>query len=949
MYSQRIANKILIVFFILTTGHISFAQGKITGKVIDGETNDVLPFANVSLKENNTGTTSDFDGFYELSVAPGTYTVIFSFIGYETKQVVDVQINNDNDIIDLNVTLNASAAQLDDVIITTTVRKNTEEAVLTLQRNSVKLMDGLSIESIKTTGASNIAAAVKNVPGVSVQGGKYVYVRGLGDRYTKTILNGVDVPGLDPDRNTLQLDIFPTNILENILVVKSFTADQTADFTGGVVDIITKDFPSKKDFSVSAGIAYNESMHFNNNYLSYEGSNTDALGFDDGNRDNPLSNLSGTLTLPQVDGEAANINTSLFNRTMAAERNKSFMDFNIGFTAGNQFTIGDNKLGLFGSVSYKNETTYFDEYIDGQVYRKNDQDASVFELITDRTQNAELGTNNVLISALGGLSYKTDKSKYKVNIIHIQNGESKASLLNQSNFSVNSNRIKKDNLVYTERSITNLLLTGKHSNEDASWNIEWKVAPTISRVYDKDFRSTPFLIQSNNDGSTDFVISPSEAGDASRFWRDLEENNLAGKLDLSKKHTLFGRDAKLLFGGAYTYKQRDFSIDQFSFPFIGSNSADTFNGDPNELLSPDNIFNPDTGEGIYVRRDSNISDTFDSTIHIAAGYVSEEFKISDRLNAIMGVRFEKFDLIYTGERQDGLRFDEAKILDKSNFFPSANLILDLNEDGNQKLRGSYSKTTARPSFKEASIAEIFDPISNTFFIGNIDIQPTYIDNIDLRYEVYGASTNFFAISAFYKKFDDPIELSFIREARGQLTPLNLGDASIYGAEIEFRRNLGFISGLEKFNVTTNFSMIESNQNFSEDERDAREDNLREGEELEDGRTLQGQSPFLVNLGINYNNQDTGWQGGIFYNVQGKTLQIVGNGDIPDVFTLPFHSVNMNISKSFGEDKNSNITLKFSNLLNDDIESVYQSYKAEDQLFSKWSPGQEISLSYSYKF
>ncbi len=946
MYIEAFIKKTLCALLILGACMSTFAQGKITGKVIDGETNDVLPFANVAIKGTAIGSTSDFDGLYEISVEPGTYIVVFSFVGYETKEVSGVEITSSGDVVDLNVTINATAAALDDVVITTTVRKNSEAAVLTLQKNSVKLLDGLSIESIKSTGASNIASAVKNVPGVSVQGGKFVYVRGLGDRYTKSILNGVDVPGLDPDRNTLQLDIFPTNILENILVVKSSTADQPADFTGGVVDIITKDFPSREEYSISVGASYNSDMHFNDNYLNYDGGDTDFLGFDDSTRENPLENTQGILPLPQQDGQAARQNTELFDRTLAAERNQSLADFSFGFTAGKQFEVGDNKLGFLASLSYKNETTYYDEYVDGQVFRKDDN-VSLLPLTIDRTQLGEVGRNNALLSGLAGLSFKTAQSKYKLNVLHIQNGESEASIFSQTNAGVNSNRIKRDNLIYTQRSITNVLLTGLHTDEDASWNIEWKLAPTLSRVYDKDFRSTPFRINNNDDGTTTFTISPSESGDATRLWRDLEEINLVGKLDISKKHQLFGRDAKLRIGGANTYKQREFTVDQFAFPYLGSNSA-AFGGDPNQLLTPENIFNPNTGVGIFVRRDSNISDTFDSTINVSAGYLSEEFKLSDRFNAILGVRFEKFDLVYTGERQDGLRFDEENILDKADFFPSANLIYDLNEDANQKVRASYSRTTARPSFKEASIAEIFDPTSNTFFIGNIDIQPTYINNFDIRYENYGEGTNFFAISGFYKTFDDPIELSFIREARGQFTPLNLGDATVYGAEIEFRRNLDFI-GLQNFNMSTNFSIIESEQEFSDDERDARQDNLRVGEELEDGRQLQGQSPFLLNFGINYNNPENGWQGGVFYNVQGKTLQIVGNADIPDVFTLPFHSVNLNLGKTFGEEKNSIITLKFSNLLDDDIESVYESFGAEDELFSKWSPGQEISLSYSYKF
>jgi hypothetical protein len=334
---------------------------------------------------------------------------------------------------------------------------------------------------------------------------------------------------------------------------------------------------------------------------------------------------------------------------------------------------------------------------------------------------------------------------------------------------------------------------------------------------------------------------------------------------------------------------------------------------------------------------------------IWAAYLSEEFRLTNRFNAILGLRFEKFDLFYTGESQVRGTFDNENILDKADFFPSANFIYDLDEDANKKLRVSYSRTTARPSFKEASIAEIFDPVNSTFFIGNIDLQPTYVNNFDLRFESYGEGTNFFAISGFYKTFQDPIELSFIREARGQFTPLNLGDATVFGAELELRKSLGFIPGWQNFSINTNISLIESQQNFSEDEREAREDNLREGETLGDYRQLQGQSPLLINFGLNYDNPANGWQAGLFYNVQGETLEIVGNGDIPDVFTQPFHNLRLNVSKAFGKDQQNKISLRFSNILNDEIESFYKSFRATDRIFSSRYPGQAISLSYSLQF
>ncbi len=940
-------NKILFLLITLFISHGLFSQTTgITGTINDGEFNDILPFANVIVKNTQTGTTSDFEGKYTLQLTPGTYTIVYSFVGYQTKEITDVVITEGN-LTNTDVTLSASAGQLDEVVITTTARRNTESSVLRLQKNSVNLMDGLSLESIKKSGASDIASAVKNVPGVSIQGGKFVYVRGLGDRYTKSILNGVDVPGLDPDRNTLQLDIFPTQILENVIVIKAATADQPADFTGGVINIVTKDIPSKEEYSISIGGTYNSDFHFNKNNLVSEKSGTDIFGFDNGLRDNPLS-ANQDVPLPQQDGQAVSEITKKFEKRLSAQQETSFLDYNFSATAGNQYEIGDKKLGYLASVSYRNETTYYDEYINGQIYRKDEADKSNFNLLADRTQNGQLGNNNVLISALAGLSLKSENSKYRFNVLHVQNGESQASIFRQSNFIISSNNIIKDNLIYTQRSITNGLISGKHSlGSDNDWNVEWNLSPTLARIADKDFRVTPFRIGSDPDtGEETYTIEPSESGVPSRFFRDLEEINLAGKLDIDKKHTLFGFDAKTKFGGGYTYKNRTFDVLKFSIPLLNFASA-SINGDPDQILADENIYDPSTNSGFYIREDSNDSDSYDSNVSIASAYVSEEFKVTERLNSIVGVRFEQFNLSYTGERQDGSSLDNAEIINNSDFFPSVNLIYDLNEDGNQKIRTSFARTTARPSFKEASLAEIFDPISSTTFIGNIDLQPTYINNFDLRFENYGESGDFFALSGFYKSFKDPIELSFIRRAYGQYTPLNLGDATVFGAEIELRKNLGFINGLQNLNFNVNVSLIESQQEYSEDERQGRLDNLRTGETLEDTRQLQGQSPYLVNVGLNY--AENGWNGGLFYNSQGKTLQIVGAGDVADVYTLPFHNVKLNLSKSFGEKYSSTISLKFDNLLDDDIESVYQTFGGQDQIYSKWNPGQDISLSYGIRF
>src|SRR5690606_11145859 len=266
-------------------------------------------------------------------------------------------------------------------------------------------------------------------------------------------------------------------------------------------------------------------------------------------------------------------------------------------------------------------------------------------------------------------------------------------------------------------------------------------------------------------------------------------------------------------------------------------------GNPDNLLLPENIWTPQTDDGTYLTGNFEPANSFESYSTLAAGYVSEEFNITQRLKSILGVRFEKFDLVYTGQNNQGtIVLEDEKVIDKADFFPSANLIYDLKEDGNMKLRGSYSRTTARPSFKEASIAQIFDPLTGRTFNGNIDIEPTYISNFDLRFEKYGENGQFFAVSAFYKSFTNPIELVTFETASSNFEDPNVESANVIWAQLDVSQGLGFIDGaFNDFAFNANIAVIVSKVDMSEREYQSRLTNARTGESMKDTRNLQGQA------------------------------------------------------------------------------------------------------------
>ena len=934
-----------LILLLLTFGFTSAQTGTLAGNIIDGEFIEPMAFANILVKGTTIGTTSDFDGKYQLELEPSTYTIVFSFVGYTTQEISDVVIK-EGEVTPLDVTLTTNS--LEAVVITTSIKRNTENAVLNMQKKSVVVLDGLSAQAIKNTGASNLASAVKNIPGVSIEGGKYVYVRGLGDRYTKSILNGIDIPGLDPDRNTIQMDLFPTNILDNVIILKSASAEYPADFTGGIVDIVTKDFPTKPEYTFSLGTGYNPDMHFNDKYLTYTGSDTDVFGYDDGTRDLPIHRyqpIPGTfenkLLLTTL--------TNRFQKELQAKQETSNANFDFGFTLGNQYDIGGDKIGYQASFSYKNQTTFYENRQDG-AFVKNSSDSSVNDLSFALKSNGSEGINNVVSNGMLGLTYKTDKSKFKANLLHIQNGESTAGsfdqVISQDGVGGGLEPLTKNALAYTERSVTNLLISGDHrfSDDENALNLEWKFSPTFSKVMDKDHRITP--LQQSGEG--DFFISPSASTFPIQLWRNLVEENWVVKIDLDKTVKLFGKPTKLKFGGAYTYKFRDFSIDDFTFNISGDDSF-IADGNVDNLLASENLWNPTTDSGTHLvfGDQFNPNDAYEGEQIIGATYFSAEFNLSEKLITVFGVRSEFFNSYYTGQNNSSV-YDNESILDAFDLFPSANLIYELTDNTN--LRSSYSRTTARPSFKEASVAQIFDPITNRLFIGSINLTPTYVNNFDLRYERFGEVGQMFAVSGFYKDFKDPIEQAFFLQAPTQLTVDNLGNAKVYGVELEVRQRLGFISeGLNNLKFNANVSFIKSELTMSDDEFESRRLAARNGERIDRERNLQGQAPFLLNFGLDYNNSDIGLQTSLFFNVQGETLEVVGIGLVPDVYTKPFESLNFTLNKSFGENKRSFIDLKVSNILGSDRESAYQSYGTQDQIFSLRSPGTEFSLGYTFKF
>jgi hypothetical protein len=957
--------RLSITFLLLFLTSLTFAQnGFIRGSVSDDATGEYLPGVTVFLEGTTLGTLTDLDGKFNLKATPGTYLVRISYISYEPLMISEVVVKNGEVTLLDNLRLKEATIQLSEVTITAQGVRNTENALMTIKKKSANVIDGISAANFRKIGDSDAASSMKRVAGLSVEGGKYIYVRGLGDRYTKTILNGVDIPGLDPDRNTLQLDIFPTNIIDNILVYKSFTADLPADFTGGVIDIEIKDFPEEKQGSISLSAGYNPSFHFKSNYLTYKGGSTDFLGFDDGTRQIPATTdipLFSEVVGDPYGAKGLRYQEILraFNPTMAAYEQMSFMDYSISASLGNQIPGKKVTLGYNFALSYKSNTEFYENAEYGRYGLSSNPD--VYEMEVREFQQGNYGAKSVLWSALGGFALKTQKSKYRLNILHLQNGESRAGIFDYTGSDQGSEFSGfQHNLDYSERALTNLLIDGKNTFPGSKWEIEWKLSPTLSRMEDPDIRFTRYI------GEPGSYVINTESGFPERIWRNLKEVNLAGIAGASKKFQALKRDAELKFGVAYTYKERDFAI----LNYMLNIRKLTLTGNPDELFYPENIWPVDSNVSTGTTYDAPFipvnPNQFNSNINNIAGYASIELSPLKWLKTIVGVRFENYVQRYTGQDQLGYNvLDNAKVLENTNFFPSLNLIVTLSEK--QNLRFSYAKTIARPSFKELSYAEIYDPISGRTFIGGLfrdandvsgivywdgNLVSTDIHNFDLRWEMFLPKSKTFSVSGFYKNFINPIEIVQYATLAGAFQPRNVGDGQVFGAELEFRLGLEPIAkALKNVSISANLTYTKSLIKLSKTEYDSRVANARTGQTIDEYREMAGQAPYIINGGISYNGGQKGfWNGfeaGLYYNMQGLTLQYVGIVDRPDIYTKPFHSLNFNSNKSIGKDKKLQIGLKVENILNDQKESVYKSYEAADQYFTRLDQGITFTLQVKY--
>jgi TonB-dependent receptor len=964
----------IVFLFVLLTTSVFAQRATIAGKVIDKTTGESL--IGVAIRAVNAagearGASSDFDGNYTFEVTPDKYTITVNYPSYQKLTFTDFDAKagaaNTFDIV-----MEEEGATIAEVVIVARQVKNTDASLIALQRRAFSIQDGLSSQQISRTAVSNAADAMKQVTGAVVEGGKFIVMRGLGDRYSISQLNGITMPSTDPYRNSSSLDLIPSQMIENIVTVKTFTPDLPGNFSGGLVNVTTKSFPDKFNLYFGLSSSFNTQSTGIDNFLGHgtDAGKYDWLGYDDGGRALPellnseenRSLLSQTAYLsarnkdPKYDGLRTLLNESSrqLSNTYTPTPKSTPVNHGFNFSVGNNIKMGKNMLGFSLGANYSRE---FNHYDNGIVNTFTNNGNSLFEYQA-LTESKSVETPHV--GGLANLSYKIGNNhSLSANAIYnndtdIIGRQQKGTFVGQ--LSIPNAEYNTNSLEFIRRQYTSYQLTGKHSFPGLrNTEIQWSGSSNRSFQKEPDSRYFAYTI-AEEDGETNYAINDAEFRPPFHFFRNLNDEANEGKVDITVPFLTGGNAGSsnaIKFGGLYSKMTRSFSEYQFQHNRHGGIPSDlafnNYKGDFAGFFDYNNFGVLDTtfdsqGNlsrytiGYHYINQINNKNFYEGEQTIASGYLMGIYNILPALKVVAGGRVESTDM-YVVSRDTSLAPSSLDLVD---FLYSGNLIYSISPKSN--LRLAASRTLARPNMRELAPFEQFDTKNGFFNIGNPNLKRTLINNYDLRYELYPNLGELIAVSLFYKQFNDPILRTFSPTATiPELGYLNIDKANVYGIEFEVRKNLGFLgSFMEHFNLATNLAFIQSEYKIPAVELAASQS--IDPEYNQTTRPFQGQAPYIANAILSYVDADKGWESTVSFNVSGSRLYNISLAAVPDVYERPFPLLNYTISKRFAD--HYQVSFSARNLLNP-VNRKTQTNKRVESISESYRIGQTFGLTLAY--
>ena len=915
---------LLIIICFVTAISVQAQKAKLIGKVTNVK-NDVLVGVTLTLKSDKSQVSkTDIEGRFSFNIDINkAYTLDLSYVGYKAKSIDVIGAKTANEEIVLDVLLEESGKNLTDVVVSSTRSTNkgaTDNALIAFQRNTNTVASVISAESIKRSPDRNTAEILKRTPGASIQEGKYIIVRGLADRYNQAMLNGILLTSTEADRKTFSFDLFPSQIIDNIIINKAFVPELPGEWAGGLIQVNTKDIPTKNFFNIQIGTSANSQVT-GKEFLKDVGGKTDWLGIDDGTRSLP----SGYTTKSNFDTSSLASKT-LIGKQMSnnwapvvttAKPNMSFQ-MNGGFSG----TLWGKKIGGIIGVNYSNAFRLQDN--------SNNQNGITEEKFFPITKlNDKKYIEDINMGAIAGLSMflnPLNKISYKA-IVNVKTANAY-----NSRFGTDYSRqdlVKGNEFVFGQNVFFTNQLNGEHSlSQKLKFN--WFGAFNILDAYTPDQRRILYTKSAN--GLDPFVLNISNTlsqQSGSRIFQTLSDYIYTGGGDL----TLKIKQQTVKAGYMIQVKDRLYDAQLFAI-YLPTDNASLRKLDAASAFLPQNFGNGSDDKFAFNAIQNRNFRYLANTI-LNAGYIQFDNKISETIRVVWGVRVEDFDQLVGSVKKWDPRHTYSKVTD---FLPGVNTTIKLTQKAN--LRLTASQTVIRPELRELSALNIYDFELNASVSGNPALKRTKITNTDLRYELYPSAGEMFTVGVFYKNFDNPIESIFQEGAGGSslFSFQNVSKATAYGFEIEGRKKL-----TKRFTLQANGSYINSNIDDAA---------------LNVSRALQGQSPYLLNTGLLYDIVEKGFNTTLLFNRIGKRIFLVGDiqagAGSPDVYENPRSLIDFQISKKFANNK-AEIRLSISDILNqrqvfyqnNNTNTDYNNSADAIRLSRKFGTTFGITLNYSF--
>ncbi len=849
----------LAVLFSLT----SPAQntGTVAGTVFDAQSGRPVVGAKILIDgQSGTGLGTDTNGAFVIQLSPGTYKFKYTAPNYLETTVEPVEVKA-GEVTDASTVMPlVGTTTTVDVVEKVGAVAASAEASLAERKLSATVSDAMSSEEIRNTVASDAAGALEKVTGVSIVDNGYVFVRGLGERYSATMLNNAMVPTTEPERRVVPLDLFPSSLIDNIKVLKTYSPDLPGEFSGGLVQMLTTDFPTQKTFRVTLNYGFNTVTTFNR-FNGYAGGGRDFFGFEDGTRalpsiipsDNRL--FVGRFTDQQFQDFGRAFATNWETAPTGSMRPAQ----TYSVAGGNTYRNG--KLGIVGALTFTNHPQRVDE-LQRFLVNSGGGRPQIFTDYPDFQSNTEA-------AKLGGvlnIAYRFNPSNKVVLRNTLTRDTDKESRIFSGLSGGTGNIVESTRLRYVERGLISTGIEGDHAFTKLGNSVlHWQFTHSSSKRDEPDLRETIRGLQAN--GRYSYLNLP-ESG--FRFFNNLNDKIYEPQADFSKPFYRGWLSGLFKFGYRGTIRRRDFSARRFRYFPVRAQTID-FTQPTNTVLGANNI-RPD---GFVVREITRATDTYDASMNIHGGFAMVDLSLGPRWRLITGARVEDADIevVTIDALVPGARPSSA-LLKNRDPLPAINVIYQLT--AKQNLRFGYSKTVNRPDFRELSPFEFTNVVGGYSTVGNPDLKRATIDNFDLRWEWFLGGNQILAASYFYKKFTDPIEQIY-RPTASELRQsfLNVAGANNQGLELEFRKNLAVVSPkMRQLALGANFTFVSSDVVIPVD----RFPQLTSRE-----RPLVGQSRFIYNTTLEWVRPEWRSNARMFVNSVSRRLTDVGTFRLPDVY------------------------------------------------------------------